>query len=98
MSPVICRGRAVRVTSVRALTPPKRTAIWLTERTASASAGSSTAGANSGADMDKAGLLLEEDRCRPGGLRRFHRRRRAAARRTEPVGDLGDAPTDAVGV
>src|SRR3954454_13218643 len=96
ISPVICRGRAVRVTSVSALTPPNRTATSATRRTASASAGSS-AGRTSVAGVDKTRLLLEEDRGRTGGLRR-RGRPPGGLPRADPFGDLRDATADAVGV
>src|SRR3954466_11826927 len=91
--PVISPSRADRVTSVRALTPPKRTAMPETRRTARSSA-ASVAIATSAAGVDKARLLFHEHGSRAGGLRQYVGERGLA--RAQPLGHARDPTTDAV--
>src|SRR5690242_19899042 len=74
--------------------PPKRTAISRTSRTSSLARRSATS--TSAACVDKARLLLQEDRGRSGGLGwGVHS---LLALRPQPLTEGGDAAADPVGV
>src|SRR3954470_9841477 len=92
--PVMWPACAVNETSVTALMPPKRTATSRTSRTSSVARRSATS--MSAADVDKSGLLLQEDRSWSGGLGRgVHP---LLPVRPQPSGERRDAAADPVRV
>src|SRR4051794_1641802 len=96
--PVMAPCCAARLTSVRALTPPNRTATPATRSTASPSTAWSPDGSRSAADVDKARLLLEEHGRWTGRLRRDVRRLRRRTVRSKSLGDLRHAAAEPVRV